>query len=774
MKKILFGFGFFFPLIGVSATTLFPSSGIDFANSFVSITGPSTVTCMGIPLRENTAQNFSFTIVGIPTGGNGNNPSRVAVERDPDRIGGPVVPVENDRKFLIFGDWNDEAKRCFQKAGNYSLSVTMVDYAGNATTTETRRFTVKSATPSQDTSSFRVNCGDKAPVANAEDACAVTLDLFDTFENRITQPMNDLTLGKVSDPFTDDANFDGYTSFYEGLRISKFNLSSSDPSFDVRAIAPSIAKVETGIIAPDGDPVSLSTVLLRETPFQIKNLQEIDLNGMVKPGTSINFDALFASLEFDVPVALVPNLKQLNAAGDERDTIRLTDALDILGTPSLPQNTNLIFAENKVDSSIKSVSDHLFVDSVALSEYESDPDAEGAELPAAEPLAESHAFTSIQDGAGETYTATQRNVFYSGESEYNDPQKISLTTTAEYSFTGFSEWPVKYIAGGMGKPLENGAINVGNTAIANIVGFNKDTDFTNIGISVEGLVIGEHIAADDAATAILVTDYQPVDIREQIVKNAYQLVRNASNVITLSDEGTEPAPYVLDEVDSTTKAWTVFSDQDVVIIDFSQVKDDEKATLELTFDDTDGMLPSGKKTLIVVNGNVLITQDLKYKKADDSFGLILLRDKAGPEPTRGNIFVQEDVQKLSGTFFADGSFFGTSKSIDDNLLAEVNMGDRNKQLLLTGALLTKNTIDGARRLSGGSFYSPWGAATFGLAKKYDLNEIRQYDSGTDGGGDTCSLCVRDSTGKRDPNHSSFVLRLDQKAIILSPPGFEIE
>lgn len=687
MKKILFGFGIVFPFLALATT--FPSSGIDFENSSMLITGPSGGEC----LQKSLPNTFSLEEMGI---------------------------TESTTTLSDFGKWDDAEKRCFQSAGEYTIKITIFDKAGNTTSLPEATFTITSATPNEETSGFNVTCNNT--VANASDTCDLELRLRDKFNNDVVQLLPEIKLSASSDKNLEDANL--ATTFREGLRIDGSNFTSSEPvsfswdnespfSTTLSAIAPSIHKVDTGI-----DDQYLASVVNRTIPFSLKNISEINTNGSVA-ATHTSFSSLPVSLRFDAPVAVIP--------GFEEERISFEDPITITSTLDRPG----IIPSDSIISHLKSVSAHQFFD---------DFNEDGI-LPEMTPLDETFEFTSPINN-GDTRSVTKRTI----QTEIVDkPKNISLITDADYSLAGMK---VKYPAGAIGQPLADAAAKDG-FPIESVVGFNlTEVDIRNIGVSIEGIVIGDldqmYLVGGNENNMTALSSLHSVDIREKIIKNAYQLIRNATDI----------------KKESSAFSWNLFEEKDVVVIDLSE-QSLEEATLTLH----EHNLPSGQKTLIVLNGNVLFDGNNEYgDPSNDSFGLILLRDKSGPEPERGNIFVHSDVQKLSGALFADGSFFNG----DTANVSTANTGSREKQLRLTGSLLARNTVGGSRRVGAGQFFTPWNMDILAKAKRYDLHEIRQFD--WDDTENRNENCVKNGETCEE-NIAAFIMRLDQKSTLLPPPGF---
>ncbi len=711
MKKLFLGFGVFLPFIAFAA--VFPGSGIDFDNSTIRIHGPSGSTCLGESITS--PHSFTFTEMGF------------------DNF---THSISN------FGNWSGgTTTRCFQTAGPYNITMRIVDNAGNETSLSDS-IVIAPDTPDETSSTLNVVCNNT--VANNTDTCDLTLSLRDRFANVVTQNIPGLSFSAATQSFSDDANLG--TEFHAGLRLAGNNLttpysfdwdSSIPPSFGISAVAPSIQTVP---ITEEGIPAgtNLSTVVTRPITFSINNLKEIQTNGLVS-GTPISSFEVPSALRFDAPVAIMPGFNQA--------AISFAEDIEVTATYNVPDPLT-----HNVNCSIESSSEHLFVDAQEQHDYEAEMDAyeiaqDNWDGVSPEPIhptppvrAELSLTTDFPLGTPDDTLFVDVPKMVYAITQHDNPADVSLTTTASYMLDSV---PVSYVAGAMGQLLADGT----TIPINQIVGFNPSSvDFRNIGISIEGFVVGDQdqmlLVGGNEESMTSIANNLSTTVRDKIVENAYQFIRNASNIIT------DPA---------TITSWDAFNAQNIVVVDLTD-RDLAEATLTLP----SGTLPSGSKTLIVLNGNVQIAGDITYGNiVDDSFGIILLRDKAGPYPERGNIFVHEDVQKISGTIFADGGFFnGTS-------LSTANTGPRNKQLRLVGSLFSRNTIGGSRRTNTtGEFFTPWGTTPYrDTAKLYDLHEIRQYDysSGT-------TYCVLDAA-TCDPNNAAFILRQDQKINLLPPPVF---
>jgi len=699
MKKILLGFILFLPII--ASATNFPQSGIDYDISTMTITGPAGATCLNQSIFPG--HGFSLTDLGFADG-----------------------------TFVLnaFGNWSVPAQRCFQANGEYALVVNLIDKAGNSFALPQEDFLITSDTPDEPSSSFAVACSNA--VANNDDTCVATLRLRDQFGNDVEQTLEDIELYSPTDDFIDDANL-ALTQFRGGLRIGASNFTSSNrlpfdwdmaalPTLYIKALAPSIRKV----------PVlgnTLSTVVNRTIDFAIDNISEINIDGTVSTTATTDFSELPATLRFDVPIEIVPGFEQATITLGEGDDIDMNNVLDVSSPGAI----------ESVTSNFTSISGHLFM-----------PPEDGG------PLNQDVIFSTVAEDEKKIIT---RKIH--PENQYSTPGEISLITIANY-FLG--DKLIRYPAGAIGEPLADALTNIGyEDPFPSIIGWNEvGVGMKNIGVSIEGTVVGDaeqmYLVGGDDNDITALASLGFMDIREEIVKNAYQLIRNATDIKT--------------DV-ATFDFLNDFSGKDVVVYDLSELSGEE-ATLQLNT----STLPAGKKTLIVLNGNVFINGDLTYDTpATDSFGLILIRDAAGPEPLLGNIFVGPDTQEINGTLFADGGFFSgdTSGSTFDPaallLMANTDFDTdvRAKQLLLRGTALIKGTVGGARMTNGGEYFTPWGMdAARTIPMRYDLHYVRRYDFD-----ENPNFCVG-GTGNCDPNDAAFIFRVDGKMALAAPPGFRTQ
>jgi hypothetical protein len=208
----------------------------------------------------------------------------------------------------------------------------------------------------------------------------------------------------------------------------------------------------------------------------------------------------------------------------------------------------------------------------------------------------------------------------------------------------------------------------------------------------------------------------------------------------------------------------------------------------------------GEHTILIKNGNLLIRSDLEYAHPESSLGVILLNDSpysnypVGEDrgsQNQGNLFVHKDVQKLVGTYYADGPILTTqvvqpeaawTLSDTEDHQARLDPDPENgftRQLILEGGLFTRNTLGGSwfieDVIESHQLRDPWGvpigdgsyaAENLDIAYVYDLHFVRRYTPVVHP-----QNCTRDTQGNCDPNPHSFVIRPDGRVKYNPPPGF---
>lgn len=130
------------------------------------------------------------------------------------------------------------------------------------------------------------------------------------------------------------------------------------------------------------------------------------------------------------------------------------------------------------------------------------------------------------------------------------------------------------------------------------------------------------------------------------------------------------------------------------------------------------------ETLVVKNGNVIITWDLTQQK----LWIIVLKDNYNVHTdfaTTGNVYVIPDVKKIHALIYADGWFISTDKDKKPYMNTSQASWDLQTQLVMKWSLFTRNTIWGAIKQP---YILPgwWNTSSFDSAMLYDLNYIRRW------------------------------------------------
>ncbi len=621
------------------------------------------------------------------------------------------ISLNNPTSFVAAG-WNNSDKvfskltDCFHKAGKYTVKIILRDNAGNESVEFEKSFTVVAGDPDDDhstiTPTLNLVGGGTGAVANNLDAYEFAVDIRDEYGNPVPEEQYDNLKVKVENNDTkEDANLK--TKFISGLRVDGKVATNKNQvaskNFSLTAIAPSIEKVSAG-----------GQDLARSTNWRLKFI----FSGLRLVGDLGNLGAPIDDKEISRNV----NFKNPFYAKPGVGTLELDSMVDI----------NVETAKEDGVDNIEQVSNNLNVEinkgKGGFCNNKYNPE-EGEDC---------------QEFINESKTVLKGNLIDDWELKkyYNEPDasvlddnSVAFITKLGYQIAGLD---VSYPAGAIGGMFEG---------LTNIIGLNGGINTKFIGADIEGFVAvdeSKSVLGDNSKKIVNIgLNNKSRDIYEEITKNGWSLARNAETKIT-NNGGT---------------GWQGdFNNSDVVVVDFSG-ESNKSYTIS-------GALPAGRKTLIVIDGNLVIEGNLEYNSKQDSFGVIMLRNEAGAEPAVGNIFVRSGVQKIAGSFFADGGFMNN----DDDTISTGNTQESTNQLLLEGSLLSRNTLGGSWRQDGSeNDYSPWSDnVTNKVAQRYDLHFVRRYDS------DNPS-----HTGvSGEANTAAFIIRPDQKSAILPPPGFKVQ
>lgn len=345
---------------------------------------------------------------------------------------------------------------------------------------------------------------------------------------------------------------------------------------------------------------------------------------------------------------------------------------------------------------------------------------------------------------------------------------------------------VIYPGGNLGNDLGDGqSLFDLDCAVDNCPPWFNQMDITIIRVEadIEGDILGEKddysYMSDGAAGKSAILEMGGVsaqDIREDITRNAYQLLR-----------GVEAQT----DFNLLAQGGTFTSANNVLHFKGNGVR---SATNLVKL----GGSFAGVGTIVVEDANVLIDSDMQYFTNNEwpeaSLGIILINSTIiNGAPETGNIYVTPDVQRVVGTYFAEGSLlsaiYGGAGTIPNPAHADITgvaarAANLQAQLLITGTILTKNTLGGVLdEITGiGQNRTPWGPVTMdevGLneAMKYDLHWMRRYTANvpvyTNAQGVDSFACVLSGAGVCDSNRHATVIRPDGKVKTLTPPGFDI-
>ena len=350
------------------------------------------------------------------------------------------------------------------------------------------------------------------------------------------------------------------------------------------------------------------------------------------------------------------------------------------------------------------------------------------------------------------------------------------------------------------------------------------------GAAIEGQIIADEIACVDGGcdstdddSIVLGTSTLATDIREEITRNAYELIRGrtpdnaTSSTVPLNDSNN---PII--ERNNFTNNGNNYPRWDIYVDDLpdggvtylnGDINNDGRITgdegrayfrIGLRRDGNVGTLANpaivnGKHTFVIINASVNVIGDMQYAGNDDSLGIIVLNDNVSNLQNmsrRGQLTVYKNVKHIVGALFTDGSLVsnvwidagagggritsGSNANPNDDWDI-INGYDSNgnqlgRQLILSGNILSKNTIGKADKAPP---EGPWGEDLTGAdgilkAQMYDFNYMRRYVPVYDGTGaqTNTNLCsnLPGQSGCYD-NSKSFVIRVDPRLRENAPPGF---
>jgi hypothetical protein len=139
---------------------------------------------------------------------------------------------------------------------------------------------------------------------------------------------------------------------------------------------------------------------------------------------------------------------------------------------------------------------------------------------------------------------------------------------------------------------------------------------------------------------------------------------------------------------------------------------------------------TGRKTLIVENGNLFINSNIRYADGNSILGFILTGNK---DNTKSRIYVSEKITNVSAIAYSEGpmeSYNGNASSPKAYNGSNVGENDLLNQLYWFGSLVTRNTVGGGIKTP---YSCPFGTPEYKQAtcdetksREYDLIYLRRY------------------------------------------------
>jgi len=651
-------------------------------------------------------------------------------------------------------DNSPEITSCFNQAGNYKMTVQIVDYAGNKADPDISNFSIKAGTPTIDTNNStggimsrlvaNSNCKNGDLVANNSDSCELSLLIRDAFGNPVTQLKDNNNIEILNTSiFPDDANSGTATLKLKGLRINNNILPNKDNGDSaLKVTSGNTDEVKTTLNLTSIVPtMKLVGAFLGKTTTETLNL-EIKVPGIKEDGTVDNDNLVtFEYNTFSPEIKFKPwafaNLDFLNNAASKL-------ILDVENQLKENIPSSSFFSSTLVTNIKTFIYPHRLPKNVTI---------EGVDADGKTPLG------LTDDNPNEIKDEDERfwSKLVATAGDINVSGDIALTSRVAYNILGER---IIYPGGAIGKFAGIDADDAD--------GYDgKPLSVGIIGASIEGNLLNtKNTTVLQDADSLRLGDINLTDVREKIFTNAYQISRG----IEVKNNGDK---IIFDS--------TWFDHTDSVVVSGSDVFIGA------------GDVPTGRNTLIIKNANLVIEGDMTYSSAtknNDSFGIILINDNVKEAPITGNILIKDDVKHIVGTYFAEGGLISVNSSVVhpwmNNGTREVNsivngLEENNTQLVLEGTILSHNTLGGSFPKNGSTdFQTPWKTGSTTEIKNnsiiYDLHQVRQYRPEYDDDGnltqDTQNRCYQPDGANCDNNPAAFVIRVDGKATRLTPPGFE--
>ena len=636
----------------------------------------------------------------------------------------------------------------FEDEGLYTINLEIYDNVGNFVNITNLQVEIKSS-EAIITNNNGTDCTGTV-LANNEDVCTFSIEIKDRFGNSAEVTTDFEAVFDIQDMngsynLIDNAQ-NAQEAFINGLRFNDGGIGSSitannkitfkskiDKTQDIsiKAIAPSI-EIITGSL--EGSYLAKSIKRFADIIFSIPNINPDGDVSSVKSSTIITFPLTFK------PWVNAFLSDRKNEVASDPLQFSYEDAIDIHANLEAGSYTKTL-PTNNLKAKIRGFSS----DNTVFSDIN---------------LSTNIASLSFPGGAfsGTNFITTHLNILSGVLAESN----VAFTSMVEHDV--LDNWgtirTIEYPGGNLGNRVGNDDLfpELDCTITPIPIGCSEgDVSSIVVGADIEGQILTEGTnftyQEDGSSGKSGITrmgNISATDIREEITQNTYELIRGLS-----------------------AETNTTLNNLDLGINEVKYFNGD--VTLS-------GII-SGKGTIVIKDGNLIINNDLVYDNdVTDSLGVILINSSAKSHPTTGNIYVKLNVQNIVGTYFADGGFM----SVDNLGNPDINREDSEmlkKQLLLNGTLLTRNTLGGAMfNISG--FLDPWGTppgidstAKRKIAQKYDLHFVRRYKQSGDidptikgSAPDYNPYCVADGVSC-DTNKHAFIIRPDGKVRKIPTPGF---
>ncbi len=614
---------------------------------------------------------------------------------------------------LAEGNIND----CFQQAGTYIYTIKLIDMAGNeASKNFNLEIYPQKADATKSILEIPNTCNgidlknESKKSADGTDACEINIQFKDKFNNTFSK-FNDGS-GGTTNPIDIVPFFSGQVAATEYDFYSNFTEENAQKTFF------NSLNIQENKIPLSNDGDSNIHVTAEAPSLKIHVPSEPDAKEEIKGSEfvsrNIQFDFTLPTIEKDG--TLVPN-----------------------STEDLQKNGELAFnplLKNTINISEIQIGKYIDV----IQEFTNTGNISNAEA--------SLIGIALKDTIFDTEDINQwypQNIIISGGAF--SPLKISskLFSTENFLETNDLDIPfftkIKYAINSKNVIYPAAFSGCSYLNCPNCIGNdNTCTQLEIVGADIEGAILGGKNIVINKGTSFNLTNIgssNQIDIREAITTSAYDIIRGLT-----SKQYTLP----LNGIDFTTNNEKVLYYKNQPTINLSgEIK--------------------GIGTIVIEDGNLLISKDLVYANSgENSLGIILINTDV-KNRDNGNIFIDNDVHRIVGTYFSDGSLASTTVSnptindpVPDNF-------DLEKQLILNGTILTRNTLGGSKMQP---YQTPWGETDSPeLAQKYDLHFLRRY-SGE--GLPDCTTSRVDSL-QCDSNNHAFIIRPDSKVTSYPPPGF---